>query len=69
MSIIEDLGTSEDRIPDVKQKNIFEAALSKLDLQSTLTLMTVLSERALFLHSKATLESNKLVKPKKQIIT
>lgn len=66
MSILESKNTL---VPDVKQKNLFEQALDKLDLQGTLTLMTVLSERALFLHSKELLESNKLLKPKKLIQT
>lgn len=64
MSIIESSGTI---VPDVKQKNLFEQALDKLDLQGTLALLTVLSERALFLHSKELLQNNKLLKPKKLI--
>jgi hypothetical protein len=51
-------------VPDVKQKSLFEESLSKLDLQGTLTLLTVLSERALFLHSVQKLQDSKIVKPK-----
>lgn len=67
MSILEN--TLEPKVPDVKLKNTFEQALDKLDLQGTLTLLTVLSERALFLHSVQKLKDSKIVKPKKQIIT
>lgn len=51
-------------VPDVKQKSLFQEALSKLDLQGTLVLMTVLSERALFLQAKDMLNKNKLIKSK-----
>lgn len=41
----------------IKPKNDFELALDKLDLQGCLLLMTVLSEKALYLQSKDILES------------
>lgn len=51
-------------VPDVKHKSTFEEALSKLDLEATITLLTVLSQRALFLLSIKELEAAKIVKPK-----
>lgn len=51
-------------VSEIKQKNLFEQALEKLDLQGTLALMTVLSERALFLNSQDILKKKSILKPK-----
>ena len=52
----------------IKPKNTFEEALDKLDLQGCLLLMTVLSEKALYLQSISLLEKPKIEKPKNKII-
>jgi hypothetical protein len=54
--------------PIVKPKNNFEEALDKLDLQGLLLLMTVLSEKALYLQSISLLEKPKVLKPEKKLI-
>ena len=54
-------------IKPIKPKNTFEEALDKLDLQGCLLLMTVLSEKALYLQSISLLET-KIEKPKNKII-
>ena len=46
----------------IKPKNNFEEALDKLDLQGCLLLMTVLSEKALYLQSKDILDKPKVLK-------
>jgi len=50
--------------PIVKPKNAFEETLSKLDLQGVLLLLTVLSERALYLQSKDILDKKPLLDAK-----
>lgn len=48
--------------PIVKPKNTFVEALEKLDLQGCLLMMTVLSERALYLQSKAVMDKPVIMK-------
>lgn len=54
----------ESNVPTVKPKNTFEETLERLDLQGVLLLLTVLSERALYLQSQDIMDKPKLVKPK-----
>lgn len=55
---------------NIKSKNNFEEALDKLDLQGCLLLMTVLSEKALYLQSLSTLKpKDTLVKVSNSLIT
>lgn len=50
------------KTPIVLSKNTFEEALDKLDLQGILLLLTVLSQKALYLQSKDVLSKEPLVK-------
>lgn len=62
MSILEN--TVESNVPTVKPKNSFVENLEKLDLQGVLLMLTILSERALYLQSKEIMDKKSLVKPK-----
>jgi hypothetical protein len=48
--------------PIVSPKNTFEEALDKLDLQGILLLLTVLSQKALYLQSKDVLDKKPILK-------
>lgn len=50
-------------IPKVQLKSNFEQALDKLDLQGCLLLLTVLSEKALYLQSKDLMDKKPILKP------
>lgn len=50
------------KTPLIQPKNTFEEALDKLDLQGILLLLTVLSQKALYLQSKVLLDKEPLVK-------
>lgn len=50
-------------IPKVQLKSTFEQALDKLDLQGCLLLLTVLSEKALYLQSKDLMDKQPILKP------
>lgn len=50
------------KAPIVQPKNTFEEALDKLDLQGILLLLTVLSQKALYLQSRSILDKEPLVK-------
>ncbi len=47
--------------PIIKKKSPFELALDKLDLQGVLLLLSVLSEKALYLQSIKVIEDKKVV--------
>lgn len=50
-------------LPKVQLKSNFEQALDKLDLQGCLLLLTVLSEKALYLQSKDLMDKKPILKP------
>ena len=53
-----------DIVEPIKKKNPFEENLEKLDLQGVLIMLTILSERALYLQSKELMDKKKVVTPK-----
>ncbi len=48
---------------NIKPKSPFEESLEKLDLQGVLLMLTILSERALYLQSKELLDKPKIQTP------
>lgn len=53
---------------ELNKKNAFEENLEKLDLQGCLLLLTVLSERALYLQSKELMDKKTVVKAENKLV-
>jgi hypothetical protein len=51
-------------VPTIKPKSNFEESLGQLDLQGVLMLLTILSEKALYLQSKELMDKKQVLKPK-----
>lgn len=62
------LSNSTSNVTSIVPKGAFEEAVSNLDLQRCLMLLTVLSQRAFYLNNKEVIDDKKVIKPLKNIL-